>query len=183
MGFSISWIGFRAVETPAILRAINQHILQKTDPYNEAPLSLLNMPSGWTIIFSNDVEWASFERLATLSTGREIIGMIIEEHTDIWGLYNYINGQPNWYVVRETTTGPSLLHKDGAIPDIAKPFLTQAWRDQEEKDNAAYRHYPSQEPVDIAEAITGYRHDRNGPNGNPGFHVLEAGFTDPLAGL
>ncbi|MFT4076798.1 MAG: hypothetical protein QM647_14835 [Asticcacaulis sp.] len=183
MGFSISWIGFRATEAPAILRTLNLHILQKVDAYNEAPFSFANMPSGWTIIFSNDPGWASFDRLAALSAGREIIGMIIEEHTDIWGIYDYINGQPSWYVVRETTTGKSLLHSDGAIPDIAKPFLTQAWRNQEEKDNTALRHYPSHEPVDIAEAITGYRHDRYGPDGNPAFHVLEAGFTAPSGGL
>lgn len=183
MGFSISWIGFRATETPVILRMLNQHVLQKPDAYNEAPLSLLNMASGWTIIFSNDAEWASFERLATLSNGREIIGMMIEEHTDIWGLYDYVNGQPAWYVVRETTTGTSLLHSDGAIPDIAKPFLTKVWRDQEEQDNRAYKHYPSQEPIDIGEAITGYRHDRNGPEGNPGFRVLESGFVAPPSDL
>jgi hypothetical protein len=183
MGFSISWIGCRALDTAKMLRDVNMHVTTKPDPFNEAPYSFAEMPGGWSILFANDdITWGDFEHLAVLSANREILGMVVEEHTDIWALYAYANGKPLWYVVRETTTGPSLLHSGGTVPEVAKPFLAPAWRAQEERDNAAFKHYPSSEPVDIGEAITGYRHDRYGREGDRRFHVLEKGF-EPDTGL
>ncbi len=174
MGFSISWVGFRAIETPAVLRQLDLHITAPAE-MDDAPLLFAEMPSGWSIIFANDVEWASPDRMASLSVGREIIGVIVEEHTDIWAVFGYRDNHLQWTVVRQDGMAtPPGLQVSGTIPDVAKPCLTPEWQ-------AKLQPFDRQrEPLDVAQAVTGFIHDRPLSWGIPAFRRLESGIGQPL---
>ncbi len=184
MGFSIAWIGFPHSQAASTLRELNLHVTAELDPYmDKAPLSYGDMPGGWSIIFANDMDWVSEDKVRRLAVHRDVLAVWVEEHTDFWGTAYYSQGAPVWRVYRDTAQDDK-LHVDGQLPAQYSHFVDakaqQAWAD-------GWAHFdphkglPVAEAIQVAEAITGFRHDRlDYPWGKAQFHVLATGFTDPV---
>ena len=68
MGFSISWLGFKALSKAEILRRTGFRDTGAYDEANESPFSLAELPNGWTILFSNDFDYGAGEHLIGLSS-------------------------------------------------------------------------------------------------------------------
>jgi hypothetical protein len=80
MGFSISWIGFKGLAKPDIPNRIGLRDTDVYDEANESPFSLAELPTGFTILFSNDRDYGSAEHLISLSAGAALIACQVEEH-------------------------------------------------------------------------------------------------------
>jgi hypothetical protein len=80
MGFSISWIGFKALNKTEAIRRAGFRDTGSQDEANEAPYSAAALPTGWTILFSNDFDYGSAEHLLGLSLGTMVVACQAEEH-------------------------------------------------------------------------------------------------------
>jgi hypothetical protein len=217
MGFKGSWIGFKGVNKAAVLAHLGFRDIGKPDEWCEAPFSLAEIPTGWTILFSNDFDFASAEHLSQMSANMTVVACQVHEGIMFSSAYGYENRQERWGVwhdgggrgTRDLTTVGSL---PAAFVDIRQRQLAQqdaegkrlaalppAQQDGDKTDsrllqlqnllspqlqagsklkmldpNAMAVDYIFDIPVDLAEAMTGYRHDRvKFTWGEPRFTIVE----------
>jgi hypothetical protein len=78
MGFSISWLGFKALSKTEVLRRTGLRDTGLSDEANESSFSIAEIPTGSTILFSNDFDYGSAEHLIALSTGATVLACQIE---------------------------------------------------------------------------------------------------------
>ena len=112
MGFHVSWIVVRG-KTPAMVR--RELGLTETDarefvPESEVTAALL--PSGWYMVFFNDLMAAELEdhRLAELSRGADVMMFVVEEASMVSLARGFAGGQRAWEVVHDSSHG--LEHLD-----------------------------------------------------------------------
>jgi hypothetical protein len=67
VGFKVSWIGFDGKGKTSALEKVGLQDTGEPDRANEALFSGAEIPGGWFILFSNNFEFVSRERLAQLS--------------------------------------------------------------------------------------------------------------------
>ena len=201
MGFRISWVGFKAVDKPALLAHLGFRDTGAPDEANEAPFSLAVIPTGWVILFSNDFDFAPAEHLIGLSAGMSLVACQVHEGIMFSSAHGYENRQEQWGVWHDggdakkrdlKTTG----HLPSAFTEIRQRLLAQQDADDKrqvalplDQQNGGAAHgngpqllnpntmavdYLFDIPVDLAEAMTGYRHDRLKFSwGEPRFTIIE----------
>jgi hypothetical protein len=121
MGFSISWVAFSALDR---IEALRRAGFRDSEPATEthdmgtlgAPFSLAEIPTGWTVLLSNDFRYASAERLAALSAGAVVIGLQAEEHVMFSGARCYTDSRESWSVCHDRQRGPYDLATSGNPP-------------------------------------------------------------------
>lgn len=96
MGFKISWIGFDGKGKTTVLELIGLKDTEEPDEVNEALFSGADIPGGWFILFSNDFQFVSRERLARLSADCRIIGCQVHEGIMFSAAYGYKRGKRVW---------------------------------------------------------------------------------------
>jgi hypothetical protein len=50
MGFSISWVAFKGASKVEVLKRLGLRDLQHADAIPQTPLSLAELPTGWTVL-------------------------------------------------------------------------------------------------------------------------------------
>ena len=78
MGFSISWMGVRAGDPDAVLKALGLVETDAVDPDNRALYSCARLQDGKLIIYSKDFDYVTPARLAIASMQGEAIGCKVE---------------------------------------------------------------------------------------------------------
>jgi hypothetical protein len=92
MGFSISWVAFRNLSKAEVLKRSGLRGSGAEDEANESAFSLAEIPTGWTVLFSNDFDYGAPEHLIKLSSSAVILSCQAEEHVMFSGAYCYANG-------------------------------------------------------------------------------------------
>jgi hypothetical protein len=95
MGFRISWIGFDGKGKSSALEMVGLKDTKEPE-VNEAPFSGADIPGGWFILFSNDFQFVSRERLAQLSLDCRIIGRQVHEGILFSAAYGCERGKHVW---------------------------------------------------------------------------------------
>lgn len=62
MSYSIAYAAFRNVDKTALLEYFRLRDTGEHDLYNESPFSGGDLPSGWYLIWSNDLIWGADEK-------------------------------------------------------------------------------------------------------------------------
>lgn len=146
------------------------------DEANEAPFSVAYLPTGWSVIWSNDFEYASPSNILRLSSPLRLIGCQVEEHVMFTACHAAKDGRALWNVWHNFQEGGIYdLNSSGEVP---KEFEIFAATRRAEQDAAggdkSEVDYCSEVPLDLAMALTGYRHDRFRFDwGEPRFTVIE----------
>ena len=176
MGFSISWIGFKAEDKDEALRLLGLVDTGELDEANESPLSGAVLPTGWFIVFSNDFDFATPKRLAELSLGRQVIACQVEEHVMVSAAYCYDDGEAVWWASHVSDSGRYDLTAEGALPDGFAALKDRLFKEQEAEGGAeADVDFVFDVPVEQALAICGYRYDQCTYEwGEPAFTELAA---------
>jgi len=120
MGFSISWVAFRTLDRIEVLRRAG---LRDCEPKTETddmgtsrvPFALAEIPTGWTVLFSN-FSYVSAERLAALSVGAVVIGLQAEEHVMFSAAHCYTDCRESWSVRHDGQRGLYDLERRGDPP-------------------------------------------------------------------
>lgn len=161
MGFSISWIGFKAEDRDEALRLLGLVDTGEPDEANEAPFSGALLPTGWFIVFSNDFDFATPKRLAALSAGRKVIACQVEEHVMVSAAYCYDDGEAVWWASHMSENGTYDLTAEGELPDGFAALKDNLFGKQEaEGGTKANVDFIFDVPVELAQAICGFRYDR-----------------------
>lgn len=161
MGFRISWVGFEGVDQAACLSFVGMTDTGHADEANEAPFSMATLPTGWTILFSNDFEFASEQKLAELSKCGRVVGCSIHEGIMYSSAASYLKGRRLWFVDHDSSQSIIDLTLDGTLPAEFDAIRARLVSEQEASGGEqSDTDYIFDIPVELAAHCTGYRHDR-----------------------
>jgi hypothetical protein len=175
MGFSISWMAFRGVTKEKVLEKLSFHDRGNLDPTNEAPFSIAQLPNGWTVVFSNDFDYGSAEHLIAVSSGTEVIACQVEEHVMYSASHCCTDRKPVWSVWHDGQKGVWDISTLGEVPAELSAINMRLFAQQTKAGGSrAVVDYSFDIPIDLAFAITGYRHDHLKFDwGQPKFTIIE----------
>ena len=164
MGFSISWIGFRGESKDETLEALGLVETPKIDEANESPISAAMIPTGWYIVFLNkfDHPFTTADSLKKLSAASMAISCEIEEHIMFSSACLYRQGQKIWSAVHDfQSTGVYGLATSGTFDtEFEKIKAAQEAKQDAAGGTKSEVDYIFDIPLDAAESLCGYRHDR-----------------------
>jgi hypothetical protein len=174
MGFSISWVALRLPKDRA-LEIMGFKDTGMADEANEAPFSAASLPTGWTIIWSNDFEYAVSPSTIGRSSDTEIVGCQVEEHVMFSSCFAAQNGIVTWNVSHDAQEGTYDVSSTGPVPHQ----LRQIEISKVDSQNASGGvdsdvDHLIDVPIDLAASFTGYRYDEfNYDWGSPEFSIIE----------
>ncbi|HEU4886189.1 MAG TPA: hypothetical protein VFT45_28375 [Longimicrobium sp.] len=142
----------------------------------DSPVGCAALPTGWFLVFVNRGTLAfSDEPLPALSAGCKVVFCAVEEHVMSSLAACYVDGQVAWQVAHDSEKGTYHLDSRGDLPAEFDEIFHAAKHEQDlaggEKADVDCIH---DVPIDLAKAITGFRHDEKTPglDAEP-FKVLE----------
>lgn len=98
MGFHISWIAFKGLKKAEALDIAGLRDTGTQDEANESPFSCAELPTGWTILFSNDFDYASPERAEAFAAKDAMLSCQIHEGIMYSGVRFHDHGHYIWSV-------------------------------------------------------------------------------------
>jgi hypothetical protein len=134
------------------LRAAGRH-----ERYPESLLTGAALADGWYLLVENHRLKNQYVRdsvLAHLSAGCEVITCTVEEHVMCCEVAGWNNGLKTWSVIHEAEKGDKDLRTEGDMPTVFAAIRDRLIREQDEEVD-----YFFEIPVELAESLTGYRHD------------------------
>ena len=165
MGFSISWLAFRNIaESDMFARAGFRRTEISCEAFT-APVTEAILRDNWHLIAFNRISHAltKTENLTVLSQGCEIVGVQAEEHVMASAAFLYRNGQYVWEVAHEHENGNRHLLVMGTPPDSLDEIRERLEREQDKSQRGPLPvNYIFDIPIELAERICGFRHDRWG---------------------
>lgn len=179
MGFKISWIAFHGTPKERLLADIGGIDTGKLDEASEAPFSGAELPTGWYVLFSNDFEFASAQRLAALSSATDVIGCQVHEGVMASVASAYRQGEALWSLRHYGDQEVTHLETTGSPPAQFAPIRDRLAAAQvEDKDGGVDYYFDI--PLETAEALCGYKHDKwKFDWGEPKFTVVRFGEPKP----
>lgn len=179
MGFSISWLAFEGATRSDVLAATGMRDTGVVDEVNEAPFSCAEIPTGWTVLYSNNYLYAPSRHLKRLSRNRRILACISEEHVMFSAASLYVNGDEAWAVYHYPQSGLFDLSVSGNPPaqfvDIRD---RQIEKQRQAGGETSMVDHVFDIPIALAADICGYRYDRCRFDwGKPAFTVAERSLT------
>ncbi|MEJ1966511.1 MAG: hypothetical protein WDO56_35215 [Gammaproteobacteria bacterium] len=164
MGWAITWCAVREDKAEELL---NQLGLSPTGQSEEMPESLIStakLDTGWRVIWYNkhDCPFLKPRELAALSSDKEILLCLIEEHVMASSSEMWSQGKRQWWLSHEGEDGPKGLATEGDLPQ-SFPSIR---KEMEEAQLAAGGEdadvdYIFEIPLKVAEALVGFKHDEN----------------------
>jgi hypothetical protein len=163
MGYSISWIALRGTPKAEVLARLRLRDTSELDEANESPASGAELPTGWYVVFLNDLThpFVTPATLQKLSEGCEVIGCQVEEHVMFSASFHYSNGRQDWSITHDSQKGLYNLELEGATTSFVAELHAAAKREQDKeggKDGGVDHIFDV--PLATAERLCGYRHDR-----------------------
>lgn len=157
MGFKISWIAVEGIAKAQLLSALGFSDSDVEDEANETPFSAADLGNGWSLIWSNDFEWADPSLAAHLPSGVSSVAVRLHEGVMYSEATGLLGREVVWSVTHDSQQG--LMHLDvvGEPPELEAvrdaSVAKQAADDSDEVD------YIFSIPVEIAAKITAFSYD------------------------
>jgi hypothetical protein len=99
--------------------------------------------------------------LQRLSRGCELIGAQVEEHVMASASFFYRDGTQQWNITHESERGRENLETEGTLPPEFSDAKAAGLKLQAEKGEEEGVDYIFDVPLEVAERVCGYRHDRS----------------------
>lgn len=164
MGFSISWIAFKGVSLAKAALAFGLIQTGQTEEVMDFPLSGAQV-GDWAIIVAEDLypKLADERELVRLSRRQDIVVVHVNETTMLFWASRWHGGREIWEVRHEGENDHRHLEVEGDLP----PEFTAVrdkWLATQDKEDArgTMVDFVSEIPIDLAEGVTGFRHDTFG---------------------
>jgi hypothetical protein len=163
MGYAISWIAFRGETDP---RAAELLGLSPSGKFLEVPESMfcgVSLDTGWDVVVINEYahKFVRERSLQRVSAAADVVAAAIEEHVMFSSAEAWKNGNLIWRVTHASGANRRHLEEHGSLPtqylDIKKRLLAAQ---QREDDGAHEVDYIFDVPLELSEAIVGFKHDR-----------------------
>jgi hypothetical protein len=156
MGFSLVWFGVQGKAKDEFLALAGFEDTGEPDDYFEAENSGGELPDGWYVLVSEDVNLAEPPKLAQWSAGARLIAVMIDEDSLTSLAMEWADGKQVWSIFHDGANGGDKLDVEGTLPPEFESIREEleAAGSGEEGESLAF-----DAAIDVAAAITGFRHD------------------------
>jgi hypothetical protein len=183
MGYAISWIAFRNQTSAQAAESLGLSPSGRLEQEPESTYCGVRLDSGWYVVVINEYrhKFVQEQTLQRLSVAADIVAVAIEEHVMWSSAEAWKNGNLLWRVTHASESGRRHLEEHGLFPGqylAVKERLLAA--QQREDDGAREVDYVFDVPLELAEAIVGFKHDRII---NDRFEVLKPAAATARGGL
>jgi hypothetical protein len=163
VGVSISWVAIRGGERRDAIQRVGLIETARVVDRDRAKASAADLPSGWLLIYSRNLDFVTPQRLQALSIGGVALGCLVEEHVMFSGLRWFEDGREQWSVIHEGEQGAHNLAVAGDLPAQFPAIRERLFREQhddEEDDDEEYDvDFIFELPIELGAALCGFRHD------------------------
>ena len=165
MGFMCSWIAVKGVSKDALLASIG---MVETDgrhevfpAHRQVNFCVSERPNGWTVLFSEDIDWASHERILELSRLGPAVGLQFEDKVEMESIATGAeNGVELWRVYHSNDPKKPELDVRGTPPSEFAGIRDGLLKEREDDDgDGPSCDYLHDIPLETAKAACGYRTD------------------------
>lgn len=178
MGQAVGWVGIKGMGHWDILNVLNL-VESPGDP--KAHASICAMPNGWTIVLTSDFGYPTPERMAAVSANGRAIALSAEEHVMFSVVRGYEDGKAIFAIEHDGGQfGNRHISAAGTLPPEWPAILKRLSAEQDEEDSgAAEVDCLFDAPLDLAQALCGYRHDEVWPDGQEPIETFLADRKKP----
>jgi hypothetical protein len=159
MGWSSSWLAFKGRSQADILQEFGLVVFAEDLQVGSrcAPYYCLEKSDGWTVLFSEDFNFATRERLIEQSHKGLVVSCQFEDKVEMTSVAGAAeDGSELWRVFHDNTQSTYRLDVTGnPPPELAEIHAAQV-KLQDEEGDADYLH---DVPLEIARVFCGYRAD------------------------
>jgi hypothetical protein len=130
------------------------------DEANEASFSVAELPTGWTILWSNDQTFAKIEVCTPLSFKVPVLSCWVNE-TVMFSSANYFDkGNYLWFAGHDAQKGLSSLETDGELPSQFADIRDRLFAQQvAEGGDQADIDFIFDVPLELAQSVCGFKHN------------------------
>lgn len=176
MGFSQSWLAVRGKPPAAVLETLSLRGTAAREEIAESPIVGAELPRGWYLVVASRsghrlMHDQIFQRL---SAGCEVVTGDVEEHVMVSVATGWKEGQRVWAVTHDAQRDMEHLRTEGELP-AAFTNIRDRLRSKQRTSGGrrADVDYIFDVPIELAQTLTGYRHDADIPGvGAEPFEVL-----------
>ncbi len=162
MGFSLSWLAIRGKDVATVRSELGVRGTGRHEEVPESPLLGADLPTGWYLVLANRCDLEETQPLAELSSGGEVVTCFVEEHVMYSRASGWKDGRRVWSITHDLQRGYGHLETDGDLPPVFAPIRDRLTAEQLGQDHADYIF---DVPVEVAQVLTGFRHDEDIPGG------------------
>jgi hypothetical protein len=174
MGYAITWCAVREEAADSFLQALGLAPTGQTTVSPDALIASARLDMGWRMVWYNKYGCPFLQPrdLARLSTERDVLLCLVEEHVMASSSEMWSAGKRKWWLSHEGESGPKGLDTDGELPgsfpDIRKQMEQQQ---RDEGGDAADVDYIFEIPLLVAKSLCGFKHDEEDE------HVVDKRFV------
>ncbi|MDP3494145.1 MAG: hypothetical protein Q8R82_13625 [Hyphomonadaceae bacterium] len=175
MSMSLAWVAVQDVSSEALLERAGFVDTGEADEYFEAEHTGGELTGGWYVIVTEQAGLLEPAKLAVWSAGGRLVAAVVHEETSTSLAMEWLDGKQLWSVYHDGTAAERSLAVEGELPEAFGAIRDELMAVQTEADaegaefNAAF-----DIPLNLAEDITGFRHDEMGFDDEiPPFTILE----------
>jgi hypothetical protein len=170
MGFSLSWVAVRGKSREEIHQELSITSTGIYHEFPEPPCCGALLPGGWYLVVKDHLGvFDDHEQLAKLSNNAEAITCFVEEHVMVSEVTGWRDGKKIWSIQHDSQKKIDHLDAQGTLPSEYDSIRERLQARQVSEGEADYIF---DVPVEVAQSITGYRHDRFPNLGEVGFEAL-----------
>jgi hypothetical protein len=166
MGYALVWFAIQGKPRDQFLADAFYVDTGDADDYFEADASVGDLPGGWTVLVCADFDLFTEETLRDWSAGGRLVACVVEEDALVSVATEWADGRLVWTASHDGAEGSDELEVSGELPPAFETIRAELLRKADDAGAGEVDHV-FDAPLDLAEAITGFRHDR----------VYEGAFT------
>ena len=172
MGFSMSWVAVETAGENALFAQLGLEATGETSADGpEFDLCGARLPGWYLLVADHSDALVDEHLLKALSAHGRVIAAMVEEHVMFSSAEEWRKGERVWGAIHLPDAGLYHIGVEGVLPEAYAAIHQRQFAEQEKDGgpDAGVDHIIDI-PLELAAAITGFRHDRAGP----AFHELEA---------
>lgn len=159
MGFRISWLAVEGIGKQQLVERLGLRDTGEPDEANEAPLSAATLPTGWSVLWANDEEYATPVRAAGLAVDRRVLAVTVNETRMHVHARLFENGAERWHLWHEGDEILDHLGKAGELPPEAAMIEAEQRALQQDEGPDADVDFMFDVPTRLAKRLCGFKHD------------------------
>lgn len=161
MGFNASWLAVRGMTPEKVLATLRLERSGEVEEVPESHVTGILLPGGWFLVYANHFDFADRAPLFELSGGAEVVTCAVEEHVTVSAASGWKDGLEVWAVVHDSREGLGHLKAAGQLPPEFRAIRERLTGEQAEAGgDDSDVDYVFDVPVELAFALTGFRHDQ-----------------------
>lgn len=175
MSINLTWFAIQGVDPETFLERAGFEDTGEPDEYYEAETCGGQMPDGWYVLVTEKMGLVDPAKLKQWSAGGRLIACVVYEGAMNSLAMEWRDGKQVWSVFWDGSAEEKQLQVEGQLPESFEAIKTDITNLQAEADrDGGEVDLVFELPLDLAEEITGFRHDQAGFDEDiPVFNVLE----------